>query len=536
MQVQVLFEAGQLETLVDTYSSKLRRSLRDPEEFTLTFELVPGRGGRTQEISRIVSLAKDIAVDGRFQALSITENAGGQPALSPETLGTEILAMGSEVIIHLSCKDKNRNQMESLLFGWDRHNLHNLLVIAGDYPKEGYCGFPKPVFDLDTIHVLDMLSSMNQKGQVLQDKKAGTEQEKSIPFLKGVVVSPFKMLESELVMQYYKLHRKVTAGADFVITQLGYDARKFHELLQYMKQNQLNIPVLGNVFIPSLKVVELMHEGKLPGCLIPDFLYEQIQWEARTADKGKKARLVRAAKLLAVLKGLGYDGAHIGGPALSFEDLDFILTLADEMASDWQRLIPDLSFCPPEAFHYYEKDRATGLNSERATIRPAKKPPWMSAYSFSHWVHEAAFEPEGRLYDFCKKICLQLDETRLRGPLATFELISKAALFGCLNCGDCTLEKLAFLCPQSRCAKYLLNGPCGGSHKGWCEVYPGKKRCLYVLAYDRLKPYGLEEKFKSGFIPPRDWSLNNTSSWVNFYRNLDNFAKSENPSGSCTQK
>ena len=69
--------------------------------------------------------------------------------------------MGSEVIIHLSCKDKNRNQMESLLFGWDRHNLHNLLVIAGDYPKEGYCGYPKPVFDLDTIHVLDMLSSMN---------------------------------------------------------------------------------------------------------------------------------------------------------------------------------------------------------------------------------------------------------------------------------------------------------------------------------------------------------------------------------------
>ena len=60
-----------------------------------------------------------------------------------------------------------------------------------------------------------------------------------------------------MVMQYYKLHRKVSAGADFIITQLGYDARKFHELLLYMKQNQLNIPILGNVFIPSLKVVEL---------------------------------------------------------------------------------------------------------------------------------------------------------------------------------------------------------------------------------------------------------------------------------------
>ena len=220
---------------METHDSRLRRSLKDPDEFILTFELVPGRGGRTQEINRIVSLAKDIAADGRFQALSITENAGGQPALSPETLGTEILAMGSEVIIHLSCKDKNRNQMESLLFGWDRHNLHNLLVIAVDYPKEGYCGYPKPVFDLDTIHVLDLLSSMNQRVQAPQENDAPGEQEQSTPFLKGVVVSPFKMLESELLMQYYKLHRKVAAGADFVITQLGYDARKFHELLQYRK-------------------------------------------------------------------------------------------------------------------------------------------------------------------------------------------------------------------------------------------------------------------------------------------------------------
>jgi methylenetetrahydrofolate reductase (NADPH) len=515
-----------------TNNSKLSRSLHNPDEFTLTFELVPGRGGRTQEISRIVNLARDIAADGRFQALSITENAGGQPALSPETLGTEILTMGSEVIIHLSCKDKNRNQMESLLFGWDRHNLHNLLVIAGDYPKEGYCGFPKPVFDLDTIHVLDMLARMNLKQQSPPNDDTG-KGEMGSPFLKGVVVSPFKMLESELLMQYYKLHRKVAAGADFVITQLGYDARKFHELQQYMLQNNLNIPLLGNVFIPSLKVVELMHEGKLPGCIMPDSLYEQICWEARTPDKGKKARLLRGAKLLAVLKGLGYHGAHIGGPALTFEDLDFILTRADEMVADWQSFTADLAFYPEDAFYCYEKDQATGLNTATETARPPAKKHRLSAYSFSHWVHETAFEPEGALYDFSKKTCLYLDETRMRGPFSTFEYITKAALFGCQNCGDCTLERLAFLCPQSRCAKYLLNGPCGGSHLGWCEVYPGEKRCVYVLAYERLKPYGREEKFKSGFIPPRDWSLNNTSSWVNFYRGLDNFAKSKDPSDSC---
>ncbi|MBE9520367.1 MAG: methylenetetrahydrofolate reductase C-terminal domain-containing protein [Proteobacteria bacterium] len=508
-------------------NSRLRQSLSDSAEFTLTFELVPGRGGRTQEINRIVNLAKEIAADGRFQAFSITENAGGQPALSPETLGTEIMAMGSEVIIHLSCKDKNRNQMESLLFGWDRHNMHNLLVIAGDFPKEGYCGFPKPVFDLDTIHALDMLRGMNNmKIETLPSEDSATGH--ITPFLKGVVVSPFKMLESELMMQYYKLHRKVAAGADFVITQLGYDARKFHELLLYMKENDLNLPVLGNVFIPSLKVADLMHKGKLPGCIIPDSLYEQMHWEARTEDMGKRARLTRAAKLLAVLKGLGYDGAHIGGPALSFKDLDFILNEAEQMAPDWQNLIADLSFYPPKAFYYYDKDHATGLNTPVISKRSKNKSFHLPNYVFSQWIHEAAFEPAGFLHSPAKKVCLRLDESRLKNTLTMIEHMIKAAIFGCHNCGDCTLEELAFLCPQSRCAKYLLNGPCGGSINGWCEVYPGRKRCLYVMVYERFKSRGLEEELKKGFIPPRNWSLDNTSSWVNYYRGRGHFSKQKN--------
>jgi len=69
-------------TMEPIQNSRLRQSLNDSNDFTLTFELVPGRGGRTKEINRIVNLAKEIAADGRFQALSITENAGGHPALS----------------------------------------------------------------------------------------------------------------------------------------------------------------------------------------------------------------------------------------------------------------------------------------------------------------------------------------------------------------------------------------------------------------------------------------------------------------------
>jgi len=507
-------------------NSRLLRSLKDRDDFTLTFELVPGPGGRTRKHNRILNLAKEIAADGRIRALSITENAGGHPALTPEALGTEIQAMDSEVIIHLSCKDKNRNQMESLLFGWDRLNLCNLLVVAGDYPKKGYLGHPKPVFDLDTVQALDLLGTMN-RGLRLNEQAETESKLESTSFLKGVVVSPFKFLESELIMQYYTLLRKVAAGADFVITQIGYDARKFHELLLYMKHNRLDIPVLGNVFIPNQPVTELMHQGKIPGCVITESLYRRIRQEAQEADQGKEARLLRAAKLLAILKGLGYGGAHIGGPGLTFADLDFVLNTAAAMEQQWQTCIDDVSFWPDEAFWYFTKDSNTGLNTDQPQIRPDRNKGIYPGYLLSRFVHNQAFATNGLLYQPMKTMCLAFDKGRQDNILSRVEHTAKAALFGCQNCGDCTLAELAYLCPQDGCAKYLLNGPCGGSRDGWCEVYPGSKRCMYVKIYERLKSCGLEKTMIEGFVPPRDWALNNSSSWINFFSGRDHLGRNK---------
>jgi len=500
--------------------SRFRRSLYDPDRFTLTFELVPGRSGRSKGYNRTLALARQLAADGRLQAVSITENAGGHPALSPEVLGGEILAMGLDVIIHLSCKDKNRNQMESLLYAWDREGLSDLLVISGDYPQQGYRGDPKPVFDLGSVQVLDLLAAMNRGGATLAASGAAGSPLPPTSFLKGVAVSPFKRLEAEQMMQYYKLHRKVAAGADYVITQVGYDARKFHELLLYMEQNGLNVPVLGNVFIPNLAVVEIMYRGGIPGCAIPESLYVEMKRESEAPDRGRRARLVRGAKLLAVLEGMGYAGAHIGGPGLTCEDFDFLVSEAQRLAPEWRQSVPDLCHWFDDGFFLFEADGASGLNRAEPARRGVAGPPSL-AYRAAHLVHELAFEPEGPLFDLARNCCLALDETRLRGGFATVEHLLKFIAFGCRNCGDCTLAELAFVCPQSGCAKNLLNGPCGGSRDGWCEVYPGKRRCLYVRVYERLKRVAREGEMRRGFVPPRDWSLNETSSWVNFYRGRD---------------
>jgi len=500
--------------------SAFRRSLFDPDHFTLTFELVPSRGGHSKGQSRLMNLAREAVADGRLQAVSITENAGGHPALSPEVLGHEIQALGLEVINHFSCKDKNRNQMESLLFGWDRQGLHNLLVLSGDYPQGGYQGRPKPVFDLDSVQVLDLVSQMNV-GHIEASHPHVSLEFTPTSFLRGVALSPFKRLPSELFLQYAKLHRKILAGADYIITQLGYDARKFHEVLLYLKQNNFDLPVLGNVFIPNLTVARLMHQGDIPGCVISDALYTQILAEAETPDRGKKARLIRAAKLIAILKGLGYAGAHIGGPGLTFTDLDFVITLSQELTPKWHALVPELSFWPENGAYFFNEDQATGLNLPVASEESGQQSGFSLPYAFSHAVHTQFFEPGGAGFPLAKKVCLGLDQAGYDNLLMRIEHLTKLLLFGCQNCGDCRLADLAYLCPQSGCAKYMLNGACGGSSNGWCEVYPGRKRCFYVRIYERLKRHGLTETLKEGLKPPRDWSRHNTSSWLNFFRDLE---------------
>ncbi len=101
----------------------------------------------------------------------------------------------------------------------------------------------------------------------------------------------------------------------------------------------------------------------------------------------------------------------------------------------------------------------------------------------------------------------------LEGPL-------KVPLLSCQGCGDCAIQHLAYLCPESGCPKHMRNGPCGGSRNDCCEVYP-ERLCIWVRAYNRLKNAGKNATFLQDTLPPRKWELNHTSSWINFHLGKD---------------
>ncbi len=506
-------------------SNRFKEALLNPAEFPVTWELVPGRGAKETAQEKALTLAGQAAAGGKIHALTLTDNPGGTPAMSADFMGYEILKLGIEPLVHFTSKDKNRNQMESQLYALDRAGVRNLMVMSGDYPASGFQGRPAPVFDLDPLHTLQLISDMN-RGLTYPGIKGNVTHQTS-DFFPGAVVSPFKATEAEQMVQYYKLKKKIAAGAQFVVTQLGYDARKFHEVLLFMKQNGFNIPLVGNIYILPFGAAKMMNRNDLPGSVVTDKLLADIDRERNDPDKGEGARILRAARMYAIMKGMGFDGVHIGGHNIKYEQVEAIIRQGEELAPRWNELIRYFDYPIPGGFYYFERNPDTGLNLETPATR-LNRPldaDVERTYGFSRFFHQLMYEPGKKLYDAMKNLCGKVQGTKMEGPFHKLEHLTKVVLFDCRDCGDCALIDAAYLCPMSQCPKNQRNAACGGSFRGWCEVYPEKRRCIYVRAYARLKKHAEESQLDKGIVPPCNWDLYQTSSWINYYLGKDHTSK-----------
>ncbi len=505
--------------------NRFKEALLNPAVFPVTWELVPGRGAKEAAQEKVMTLAAQAAAGGIIHALTLTDNPGGTPAMSADFMGSEIVHLGIEPLVHFTCKDKNRNAIESQLYALDRAGVRNLLVMSGDYPVSGHQGRPAPVFDLDPVHVLQLISEMNRGLEYPGGK--GVIRHQPCDFFAGAVVSPFKATEAEQLAQYYKLKKKIAAGTQFIVTQLGYDVRKFHEVLLFMKQSGFNIPLVGNIYLLPFGAAKMMNHNELPGSVVTDKLLADIDRERSDPDKGVQARIRRAARLYAILKGMGYSGVHIGGHNISYEQVAEVIRQGEALTSEWTSLVKHFDYPVDRGFYYYERNPETGLNREAPTGKDDRSPAAEGecSYNFARFFHQLLYEPGTNLYNLMKAVCRQIQGTRLEGLFHKLEQLIKVALFDCRDCGDCALIDVAYLCPMSQCPKNQRNGACGGSFQGWCEVYPEKRRCIYVRAYNRLKRQGREGQLEQYIVPPCNWDLYQTSSWINYFLGKDHTAK-----------
>jgi len=489
-----------------------KNDLTNPKNFIVTLELVPGRESFGRNTDTLVGIARDAFADGRVSAVSITDNPGGNPSLSPDVLGYEIFKHGLDVIVHFTCRDMNRVGMESRALQLARMGMKNILALTGDYSGKGFGGRGAPVFDLDSV----LLSSM-LKGLSVRMIDSGDPE----PFFTGCAVSPFKTRESECLAQYKKMDRKIDEGASFVITQLGYDVHKFNELIRYHEDKNAHVPVMASVYLLSPRSARAMNRGRVPGAYVSDNLYNKVVSEWQEPRHGLKVAVERAAKLGVILKGMGYRGIHIGGIHRSFQTVAAILDRMEKIENDWPDHLSELAEEKEENSYYFYEQVPPDRNGpeEKAGLKEIVFE--HIPYRMLNSAHNIFFDRSAMLAPAYKKLASILEKHHKTWLLKRcLEDPLKVVFLSCQSCGDCGIQHAAFLCPESGCPKHTRNGPCGGSRDGYCEVYP-EKLCIWVRAYTRLKHAERLSGFLKDKVPPRMWELNKTSSWINFHLNRD---------------
>jgi methylenetetrahydrofolate reductase (NADPH) len=457
--------------------------------FCYVVELVASASTRE---ARVLEAAAHLARVPGVVAGSITSYAGGAMGRDPIRVGTAVRARGLTPNIHLTCVNRERSSARSALQDLHALGIENVFALTGDYPKSAASGGAQPSFDLDSVQLVTLINEMRQAG---------------MPFWISVAVSPFKYTEPDCAYQYLKLEKKIAAGADYAITQLGFDTRKFRELKRYLDERNLRVPVLGNVYVLAAKPAEKMAKGEPPGCWVAPELLAKIQAEAKAADKGQAARLERAARMVAILRGLGYAGAYLGGDHRA-DHVRWIIQRSEALSSKWEECAEEMAFAPTGAYYFYE-----------SPAHPPKKR-GLIPLLLDLTVRIFPVNREGGLRRVLTTIFRWIDKSpaAARG-LERAEFAVKSPLFGCQACGNCVLGMMEYVCPQS-CPKGMRNGPCGGTLtlNGRCEVVD--KTCIWVAVYERAKSAERVDDLKF-YIPPPNRSLLGTSSWINYFLKRD---------------
>jgi methylenetetrahydrofolate reductase (NADPH) len=512
----MVFSPGEATPVTGPVGTRFRTTLADPTRFATLVELVPWAGPLSDaKAEKHLAAGRELAADPRVAALTVTDNAGGHVRLSPLSLGRALVELGANVVAHVSCRDRSRGALKSLAWDLASAGITDILALSGDYPADGFEGLSRAVFDIDSVALLAML-----------DEIRGAQMD----IFAGAAINPYKLHENELVPQLLKLALKQRAGARFTITQVGWDVRATDELLRWMRRSGVDIPAIGCVYILSAPVARYFHDGKVPGATMADALHTLVEAAAAGPDKGRGQFLEIAAMQVAVARGLGFRGVYLAGQRNAAE-IDRVLTMADGYGpDDWRGLAPQVHFPRPGTFRLFRDADASGaLATDELTeayarsLTPAARKRTRRgvplAYRTSRLTHDLAFTPGTPGFRTGTAFYDRAERWKVIRPLHVLEQAVKAPMFGCRDCGDCSLPEIAYLCPESQCAKNQRNGPCGGTHDGQCEV-PGRP-CIWSKAYDRLKPYG--EELTMLERPPTlgDNALRGRSAWANTYLGRD---------------
>ena len=265
--------------------------------FAVTAEMAPPKGTDFSE-----QLAAARLLEGKVHAVNVTDMQSACLKASSLGLCVHLKQAGLEPILQITGRDRSRMAIMGDVLSAASFGIDTVLALTGDHPVVGDCRDSKPVYDLDSVGILRMLSTMEETGADC----GGNPLSGGAPRLfKGAAVTP---VYEPRALQINKLRQKVDAGARYIQTQGVFDLEQLEGFLEDVEKAGIRVPVMAGIIpLKSAGMARFMNEN-VPGIAVPEEMLARLDAAAAEGKekgvKGLPAKLgmEMAARMIAEIR------------------------------------------------------------------------------------------------------------------------------------------------------------------------------------------------------------------------------------------
>jgi len=238
------------------------KEVLDRGGFAVTVEYNPPKG---TNISALLANAKELV--GRVHAVNVTDNTAAVMRASSLSICRLLYELGHDPVLQITCRDRNRLGIQSDLLGAHLLGIRNVLCLTGDYPTVGDHKDAKPVYDLDSVQIMQVIQGLNNGRDY-----AGNKLDGSTEFVIGGAVTP----EADpLGPMLAKFETKVRAGAQFFQTQAVYHPDQFGAFMSAVRPLKVKV-LVGILVLRTAKMAEFMN-ANIPGIAVPEEMIAELR-------------------------------------------------------------------------------------------------------------------------------------------------------------------------------------------------------------------------------------------------------------------
>jgi len=266
--------------------------------FAVTAELAPPDSADPDEVYRRARV-----FDGYVDAINATDGSGANCHMSSLSVCALLTHVGYAPVMQISCRDRNRIAIQGDILGGAAMGVCNILCITGDGVQAGDHPQARPVFDLDSISLLDIARTLRDDHHF----ESGRRITMAPRVFLGAAANPFA---EPLPWRPLRLAKKVAAGAQFIQTQYCFDISRLRQFMTAIEELGLidrAFLLVGVGPLRSAKAAEWMR-AHVPGLHIPDEIIARL---AGAQDQGREGRNL-CVELIQEIRALrGVHGVHV---------------------------------------------------------------------------------------------------------------------------------------------------------------------------------------------------------------------------------